>query len=134
MVSRRIAVAMLAALALASSTSAEDTVKKPLGTWERKVGDHTLQMQVKADQLVFKIAEGGRAIEVSADYGITKTGTLFGVVTKVKLEGTNDGPAEGHLFSFQFTVDKDTLTLKELKGTDNAEARQLVEGEYKKVN
>ena len=133
---RRLAVVLagLTLVVVAPASRTEEAAKKPLGTWERKVGDQTLQMQVKADGLVFKISDGSKTIEVSADYGITKTGILFGHVSKVKLEGTNDGPAEGHLFSFQFSVDKDTLTIKELKGTDNAEARQLVEGDYKKVS
>jgi len=46
-----------------------------------------------------------------------------------------DGPAKGDLFSFVFKVDGDKLKIDEPKGTggnDNADARNLVQGSYKK--
>ena len=44
-----------------------------------------------------------------------------------------DGPSEGDLFSFRFKVENDKLMLTELKTPhDNADARELVQGEYQK--
>jgi hypothetical protein len=118
---------------VAAARADEAAVKKPVGTWERKVGDSEVQFLFKADGLRVVIKGGGATIDVEADYGLTKGGTVYGIVSKTKTEGTNDGPSEGHLFSFRIAVDKDTLTISELKGTDNDEARKLIEGEYKKV-
>jgi hypothetical protein len=107
---------------------------KPTGTWEHKVGDTQVKLQVRADSLHFSIIGAGVTIDVDADYGVTRDGTLFGIITKVKAEGTDRPPTEGKLFSFHVAVANNVLTVKDLKGTDNGEARQLVEGEYKKAN
>ncbi len=128
-----LALALLTAAALTAHAADAGKGKKPVGTWERKVGDSVIKFDIKADTFQMKLTANGATIEVDAAYGVTKDGTLFGIVTKVKTEGTNDGPSEGHLFSFGLDLAKDTLTIKDLKGTDNAEAKQLVEGEYKKV-
>jgi len=68
---------------------------KPTGTWERKVGDTQVKLQVQADSLHFSIVGAGVTIDVDADYGVTRGGTLFGIITKVKAEGTDRPPTEG---------------------------------------
>jgi hypothetical protein len=106
---------------------------KPLGTWKRTVGDASLTFEFKADGMRCVLAAGGNTIEMDGDYGMTKDGVLFGRVAKVEKKGTNDGPSEGDLFSFKVKVDKDTLSLSELKThNDSAEAKQLIEGDYQK--
>jgi hypothetical protein len=127
------------ALVLAGSVlglRAEDKPASQLaGTWERKVGDTTLQLAVKKDVVRFTLKSADGSIDVDADYGVTKSGTLFGIVTKVEKKGTDNGPSDGDLFSFLVMADKDLLTIKELKGTNvSDEARQMVEGEWKKVS
>jgi hypothetical protein len=133
----RIATAILALIilvALCPYVGADDkAASKPSGAFERTVGDHTLTFDFQAHSFKTTIKSNDGSIEVEADYGVTKTGTLFGIVTKVDKKGTTDGPSEGELFSFQVIIDKDTLTIKELKGASvNDDARQAVEGEYKK--
>jgi hypothetical protein len=112
--------------------SAEDApAKKPTGSWTRKAGDMTITFTFKADSLEARVTNGS-TIVAQADYGMTKDGTLFGIVTKVKKEGTADGPSEGDLFSFHVKFEKDTLTISDLKGTAGGEgAKNAVEGEYK---
>jgi hypothetical protein len=112
---------------------AEDAPKKPLGTWTRRAGDVDLKFEIRPADMSFTLEQGGNRMTFDIDYGVTKDGVLFGRVHKVEKVGTTEGPEAGDLFSFRFAVDKDTLTLSELKATrESAEARQLVEGEYKK--
>lgn len=107
--------------------------KKPCGVWKKTAGDNTLTLDIKPDSLKFTLAIGDNTIETEADYSVTKDGVLFGRLNKVAKKGAGDGPEEGALFSFRFTVDKDTLTLSDLKSTaESAEAKELVQGEYKK--
>jgi hypothetical protein len=113
--------------------AADPPAKKPAGSWTRKAGDMTITFTFKADTLEARVTNGS-TIVVQADYGVTKDGTLFGIITKAKKEGTADGPNEGDLFSFRVKVEKDTLTLSDLKGTAGGEgAKNAVEGEYKPV-
>ena len=112
---------------------AEDAPKKPLGTWTRSAGDAEVTFAVKAERLKVTLKRGGATVEADVDYGVSKDGVLFGRVNKVTKTGTNDGPDEGDLFSFKFTVVDGKMTVEELKGkSDSAEAKQLIEGEYKK--
>jgi hypothetical protein len=128
-----LALGMVVLLAGALVADEKAGVKKPLGSWKRTVGDATMTFEFKADSLRATLSAGGNMIEMHADYGMTKDGILFGRIGKVEKQGTNDGPMEGELFSFRVKVDKDTLTLSELKThNDSPEAKQLVEGDYQK--
>ncbi len=105
--------------------------KKPIGTWKRTAGDHSITFTIKGDTLRVVMKGGDNVVEVDADYGVSKDGVLFGRISKGAKEG--EGPSEGDLFSFRFKIAKETLTLSELKTPhDSAEARELVEGEYRK--
>ncbi len=109
--------------------------KKPLGTWKRIAGDTTITFEIKADSAHFTVvnSNNGNTIEVEADYGVTKDGVVFGRINKVTKKGGDDGPSEGDLFSFRFSIDKDKLTVSELKTSAGGEdAKQAVEGEYTK--
>jgi hypothetical protein len=79
-------------------------------------------------------ARGGEEMVAVTDYGVSKDGVLFGRIAKVEKKGTNEGPTEGELFSFQFTVAGDKLTISDLKtSSGGGDAKQLVEGDYKKA-
>ena len=125
-----LAVLLAAPAGLADDKKAE--VKKPLGTWVREVGGNTVSFTFEADALQCVITNaGGERIIVTAPYGVAEGDTIFGLITKV--EKTGGGPEKGELFSFRFQLDKDKLTLSDLKSTaDREEAKQLVQGEYKK--
>jgi hypothetical protein len=126
-------VLLTVALVLTVAAVHADAPKELLGTWKRTAGENTLQFVFKADALEVRIADGaGASITISADYKIDKD-MVSGVVKKVEKQNVEGGPAEGDKFSFRVKIDQDTLTLSELKGTDSEEARQLVEGAYKKA-
>jgi len=117
----------------ASFGRADDTPKKPIGTWTKTAGDVELTFEIKADAMKVILKQGAGKVEASVDYSITKDGVLFGRVNKVEKTGVDGGPGEGDLFSFRFTVVDDKMTIDDLKGSkDSGEAKQLVEGEYKK--
>jgi hypothetical protein len=111
--------------------AADPPARKPTGSWTRKAGDMTITFTFKADTLEARVTDGA-TVEIQADYGLTKDGTLFGIITKPTKTGTDQGPSEGDLFSFRIKVEKDTLTISDLKGTAGGEgAKNAVEGEYK---
>ncbi len=60
---------------------ADAPARKPTGSWTRKAGDMTITFTFKADRLEARVTDGA-TIEIQADYGVTKDGTLFGIVTK----------------------------------------------------
>jgi hypothetical protein len=124
-------VAILAAATLNASADEGTKSKKPLGTWVKSVGDNSITFHFKPDNMRVTLKNASGSCTIDADYGVTKAGVVFGIITGVKNEGI-DGPPEGLLFSFEADVGKDTLTIKDLKGTDNEEAKQLVQGDYKK--
>jgi hypothetical protein len=102
---------------------------KPVGTWVRDLGgDNKITFAIKGDTLSVTVNNGGQTLSAEASYGVTKSGTLFGIITEKKGDG---GPAEGDLFSFKIAVSGDRMTVTDLK-PDSGEAKGLVEGEYKK--
>jgi hypothetical protein len=108
--------------------------KKPLGSWKRKAGDFTITFNIKEDAIRVVVVNGENAIDVQSDYGVTKDGVLFGRISKVTKKGITEGPSDGDLFSLQFKIDKDTLTLSEYKSThDSPDVKQLLQGDYEKV-
>lgn len=120
-------------IVLASPATGADDVKKPAGAWTRTAGDNKITFDFKADSLHVTITNSGNSLEIVADYGLTKEGTLYGIVTKVERKGIDGGPEKGALFSFRVKMDKDTLTISDLKATEGQdESKQLVQGDYKK--
>jgi hypothetical protein len=121
---------------LAGSVSGDDKKgesARPFGIWKRTAGDNTVTFDIKANTMRCTIVAGGNTIECDADYSVTKSGVIFGRLSKVTKKGGDEGPSEGDLFSFRFTLEKDTMTLSDLKtSSETGEAKQLVEGEYKK--
>jgi hypothetical protein len=131
---RRLAVALIALLLPALAAAEEKkAAKKPTGTYSREAGDRKLAFAFKADTLTISLTAGETKMTIEADYGVTKEGVLYGVMTKVEKKGTDAGPSKGDLFSFQFDVSGSELTISDLKGTHvNDESRKIVEGVYKK--
>jgi hypothetical protein len=132
---RRTCAALLGLLILSPAAvpaeKEEPAARKPLGTWTRAVKDTTLTVTFKADTFTFKVEEGGSTITAHASYGVTRDGTVFGIITDV--EKTGSGPDKGDLFSFRAKPAKGTLTISDLNGTNvSDEARATVQGEYKR--
>jgi hypothetical protein len=113
----------------ATSFAQGDKVKAPIGTWTRTVGDNKLEFKFEAKSLIFTHKEGDNTIRVEADYAIARDGTVFGRIAKV--QGGDNAPKAGLLFSFRIKTAAKSFTLSELTGTDSNEVRDLIEGEYK---
>ncbi|MFL5240960.1 MAG: hypothetical protein ACJ8FY_02540 [Gemmataceae bacterium] len=127
-----IGLSTLALMFVNSARAEEKSPKKPLGAWTRTSGDQKITFDFKSDALLVTIAAGNETIKVDADYGVTKDGRVFGIITKVTKPGEG-GPSEGDLFSFKFTAVDNKMTIEDLKGTKHSgEAEQLVHGEYEK--
>jgi hypothetical protein len=106
-----------------------DKTKAPIGTWTRTVGDNKLELKFETKALIFTHKQGSDSIKVEADYAIARDGTIYGRVAKS--QGGENAPKPGMLFSFRIKMGTKTITLSDLTGTDSAEVRDLVEGEYK---
>jgi len=132
---RTCALAIVAVVALTvTAVNAADKApaKKPIGSWKHTVGDNTVTFHFTPEIARTVVEAGGNTIEVEADYGISKDGVVFGRIFKVK-KGGDEGPSEGDLFSFKVAVDKNTLTLSDVKtANDSPEVKQLLQGEYQR--
>src|SRR5580704_284909 len=94
-------IAVTVVLACAMPLTAGDTkAKKPIGTWSRSVGDIEVKFRFEADTLKCTIMGMGVVIDIDADYGVSKDGTVFGRVNKVEKKGICAGPKVGELFTF----------------------------------
>ncbi len=127
--------AVLAVLASVPLASAAEKAKKPTGAWTHTLNDATVTFTFEHDALQCDFSKtDGEAIHVEAAYGVTADGLLFGVVTKVEKKGTDAGPEKGDLFSFEYKIEKDELTLSELNGSKpiSDEGKQLLTGQFTK--
>jgi hypothetical protein len=128
---RRILFASCAVLALAVSATAQPgKTKAPLGTWVREAGDARIEFKFEEKAMKVSIKKGDDSLVFDNDYGVGRGGVIFGRIYKVD-SSSGAAPDAGTLFAFKAKVAKDTLTISDLTGTDNAEARQLIEGDYK---
>src|SRR5262249_50164696 len=107
---------------------------KPTGTWTRSIDQFTITFDIQADSLKILLKADNNSMTVHADYGVTKDGgVLFARMGKIERMGIDEGPSEGDLFSFKFKVKDDELTLEDLQGRVNDEAKRIVQGVYKKA-
>jgi hypothetical protein len=124
----------LGLLLLTTAASADEPAartKKLIGAWERSLGGTTVVFHFKTDQMTVKVTDGGATIDVEGEYGVTKAGVVYGIVTKVTKTGTDDGPSEGDVFRFRFTPDGKKATLDDLKPATD-EVKKLIEGAYER--
>jgi hypothetical protein len=119
-------------LCTAPLTARDTKTKKPLGTWIKSGGDVEVKFHFEADTLRCTISAMGLVIDVDGDYGMSKDGTIFGRLSKVEKKGIDGGPKAGDLFTFRVKMKDNVLTISNLGPEDNADARQLIEGDYKK--
>lgn len=106
--------------------------KKPLGNWSKSTGDFEVKFHFNAETLTCTLSGSGVLIDIEADYGMAKDGTIFGRVSKVEKKGICAGPKVGDVFTFRAQVKDKMLTISNLGPGEDADARQLIEGEYKK--
>jgi hypothetical protein len=107
---------------------------KPLGKWsnEGKGGDAILFFNLNADgTLTGGWRDEHGAYDFEGDYSVTKDGVLFGRFSKL-LARDPGLPKAGDLFSFQYKIAKDTITITGLKIGNSASERmkKLFERDY----
>jgi hypothetical protein len=138
----RYSTVLLTLLALGSFLSAAEkpatVVKadKPSGTWTHTAGEFTVTFTFEGLEMKIEAAKNdAESVTVHAAYGVTDDGVLFGYTTSVEKKGVEEGPEKGDLFSFAYKIDGDTLTLSDLNGSKppSEAAKQLIQGEYKRV-
>jgi hypothetical protein len=124
---------LVVALTLVALTARaeEPAVKKPIGKWEHTVDGIKVMVDLTADQIVLTVDVGFKII-VHGDYGMTKDGKIFAICTKVDNAGVDTAPKVDDLFSFRVVMDKDKLTISEVK-PGGEEAKKFIQGEYKLV-
>ncbi len=126
---------VLASVPLASAAEKAEKAKKPTGAWTHTVNDCTVTFTFEHNALQCDITKtDGEAVHIETAYGVTPDDLLFGVVTKVEKKGTDAGPEKGDLFSFEYKIEKDELTLSDLNGSKpiSDEAKQLLTGQFMK--
>jgi hypothetical protein len=115
-----------------------EKTNKPIGTWTHTVNEFTVTFKFDAhNKMVVEVAKSdAESLTVHAAYSVTDDGVLFGYTTKVEKKGADEGPEKGDLFSFAYKVDGDSLTVSDLNGSKppSDPARQLIQGEYKRMN
>ncbi len=110
--------------------------RRPLGTWERKVGPVQITLTFTPERMegliVIKSKDGETkkvSVDFRADYGVTRDSVLYGVVTSAgfggKLKMETDELLKGYSkfarelldqpFSMRFRLDNDALTVKDIR-------------------
>ena len=124
--------AVLAVLAFVPFTPAAEKAtkaKKLTGAWTRTVNDVTITFTFHDDTLEVHLAKNDGDVNVHAAYAVTGDGLLFGVLTEVEKKG-GEGPEKGDLFSFQYKLEKDVMTISDLNSKGGSDAAGLLQGEY----
>lgn len=131
MMVRTMAAVMVAFTAVA--WAAEKAPAKPVGTWERSVDSHKVAFTFNADgTMKIAVEAGTKKIDIAGEYGVTKDGSVYAVMTKVTKD-IDEGPEKGDLMGFSVSVTDKELTISELKGSRmNDAAKKIVEGTYSK--
>jgi hypothetical protein len=108
---------------------------RPLGTWERRRGADQIRLHVEESRLHL-VVPGDCACTVHADYGMTKDGVLFGIITSVEAEGEAAEAAEKELleqtFRCRFRMDEGALVISAVK-IGNLEKQGIWGGRFKMV-
>jgi hypothetical protein len=122
-------------LAVAMPALGEDKIefKKLKGAWARETKDGAkLVFDFKDEKtMLVKLTNGDGKVEIEADYSIDGDGKLTGIITKSDAKDGN-GPPKDTKFGFKIELGKEKMVLSNLTGVEGAEAKELVEGEYKK--
>lgn len=126
------ALSLVALVAFPVFADKPTTKPKLEGSFSRSIGEGDVTLDFSGGLLKIVINTSGAELTSTSDYGVTKDGVLFGVMTKVDAKGIDNPPEVGFPFSFKVERKDDELTVSELRGTDSDVAKRLMEGKYKK--
>jgi opacity protein-like surface antigen len=114
-----------------------EKTNRPTGTWTRTFNEFTVSFKFEGRKMVVEVAKSdAESLTVHTAYSVTDDGVLFGYTTQVDKKGTDEGPEKGDLFSFAYKIDGDAVTISDLNGSKppSDAARQLIQGEYKRLS
>ena len=109
-----------------SSQNPQPAGNSPIGTWRKT--EMPVTLTITAEKLIW--VDGTNRLE--ADYGLTKDGMLFGIITKISGQTFVNGPGEDDPFSFRFRADSDDLNVRAIKGVASSNLARMA-GRYTKV-
>jgi hypothetical protein len=117
----------------AQPTGADDKKDKEKFTvWTREINDVTLKFEIGQKSAKYHVYAGDNGCIITAKIKIEKD-VITSEITDVEVKGNFPGaPKKGTKFSFKWEVKGDTAMLLDLKGDDVEEAKDIVQGEYKK--
>jgi hypothetical protein len=132
-----ISCAVLALAAVPAMADNKVDAKALKGKWERTVGELKIVFDFKDDKTMrcLMIPNGSNeGLEVDCDFKVGDDAIVSVTVVKVDKKGQDAGPDKDDTYTFKAVIDKEKLTLSDLKGAKaNDDAKMFVEGEYKKV-
>jgi hypothetical protein len=111
------------------------SMAKPLGKWERKIGKSHVTMIVEENRL-HAIVIGEKPCILHADYGMTKDGVIYGVVTSIECDDEDDDFVRASFdapFSCRFRIDEGSLNIRDLKFHEGNSKEDVWNGRFKPV-
>ncbi len=127
------ALALAVWLASLGALHAQD-MTKPLGKWERKMGKDHVTLIVEENRLHVTIV-GESPCTLHADYGMTKDGIVYGVITSYE---SDEEDADKSIFDAPFTcryrIDEGALIIRDLKCREVTGKDELWNGRFKAVH
>jgi len=119
---------VLGALTATSSIAAD---AKPTGKWSHTAGGFEIVLDFAKDSVIMTVDNSGNSITATCTSTVEDDGTVKLKITKVEEKGSfPEKPPVGLQISFVWKADGKTATLKDFKGDNIDEAKNIVEGEY----
>jgi hypothetical protein len=108
--------------------------KPALKIWERESSGVTVKIMFDKETLRAMVIQGENGFKAACKFTTDKDGTVKATVIEAAEKGMFPlTPKKGYEFSFKWSEKDDTATLSDLKGEGLADAKAVVEGEYKKA-
>src|SRR6185437_2453669 len=111
------------------------TMAKPLGKWERKIGKSHVTLLVEENRL-HAIVIGEKPCILHADYGLTKDGVIYGVITSIECDDEDDDFIRASFdapFSCRFRIDEGSLNIRDLKFHEGNSKDDVWNGRFKPI-
>ncbi|HEY7309698.1 MAG TPA: hypothetical protein VH643_10105 [Gemmataceae bacterium] len=109
--------ALVLVICLASLNAAQaQSMAKPLGKWERKLGKSHVALLVEENRLHAMFVGDNRCV-LHADYSMTKDGVIYGVVTSIECDDDEEAVKTicDMPFSCRYRIDEGALIIRDLR-------------------
>jgi hypothetical protein len=126
------AFALVVWMASLGALHAQETAK-PLGKWERKIGKSHVTLIVEESRLHVTVV-GEEPCTLHADYGMTKDGIVYGIITSYESEEEDtDRSVFDAPFTCRYRIDEGALIIRDLKCREVTGKDELWNGRFKAV-